>query len=915
MKEITYLAPNANGSELLKSLALQGRNSFNLKIVSAVELSRLALMRCAIPISEDFLSSKEETALISEAVKEIIKVSGNKCYIDNPTYSDIKEISRAIRTIRSLVSCENSTEDKAPAADFNNEDVFIEARLLSSEVIFREKNEFLLSVYRKYKEILAERNLIDSVSLIRKAIENCTSLNAEIEFHTLKEYPLAPLEKTLIETLSLKKVKDIESDLLSLFKVPQAPLHINSFKNCYGAPNEVEMILTDIYKHRKLDECTVAVTGDSIYAQLFLDYALLYDIPVSFGCGVPIINSNPAKLLEQYRQWVAGGIFSPQALKNMLLGSVFNRDKLEELYPNKPDKNICKNLEDILEGLRLTNSPSENIKRIADFIKALDEEKEILANDRQSKDYIHHQNKEQCIPYLKVLANELALPVEDFINRYAYIRKKTETCSQRLLMSLDMVSLKTVCQEISLLRKSGVDKNSDDLYTNTLGLKVSLGKSESGHLLITSIDGALSALKKNLYIAGLSASIYPGSPKENYLLLDNDLSQFGDGAQYLKADNIITKKKDKLLYLLKLASSLNTDISISFAGLNVSELKHDNGSSLVLKLLRDNYGENLSVKELEENITKIKYFEPAISVSRAIGQAYSEGRTIESEDSTSKSNHNTKEDKINLNKALDKEYSPTALEIFFTCKKRFMFNKILNLPEVNDEKNFEVIAANEAGTLAHSLMEKLANTEMTEDEFLKLSEQYFDRFMLSHPALIPEHVNAEKEQFLEMMKTAYDMDGDNHREVVLKEEDIHHTHSTGVKLHGYPDRVEKLEDGTYMVVDYKTARKVSHVKNDINSCLQIVIYAYLLSKKGYKVSKGEYRYIRLNEKVECSYNNEMESALDEKLKEFKEHLENADFPDIVTETQELGLSATEDNCKYCKFSLICTKNQGELNDE
>lgn len=41
---------------------------------------------------------------------------------------------------------------------------------------------------------------------------------------------------------------------------------------------------------------------------------------------------------------------------------------------------------------------------------------------------------------------------------------------------------------------------------------------------------------------------------------------------------------------------------------------------------------------------------------------------------------------------------------------------------------------------------------------------------------------------------------------------------------------------------------LSHEEDDIDTCLQILIYAYLLELQGHKVSEGEYRYLRLNKK-------------------------------------------------------------------
>lgn len=872
MRERIILAPGANGGELTKSLAMHGVNCFNLRIVGAGELARLALMRSGIAVEEEFVSSREETTIVAEAVK-------GEDYFEKPTYSDIQEIAGAIRRMRCLVA-------------EGDEAAQIEATL--GKGIFKEKNTALVSVYRKYMQIIAARKLMDSVLLIRKAIAECSPVDAD--FETLEEYPLNPLEQALLTKLSNDNVR--EQKLQSLFGINDTPLKIQSFKNNYGAPNEVETILTEIYSEKKLDRCTVAVTDNSTYGQLFFDYALLYDLPVTFGCGIPVINSNPARLLVLYYHWMTGGFFGAYAINEMLSSKAFNRSKLYELYPEADEAFSWNVYREVLGGIRLTNDGAVNERRIADFKKAIEEE-EKLVSPEDEKAYREFNRKRLCIPYLEILARELALPAEDFISKYAFIRRGTETNTQRLLMMLDMAAASAIYEELRIIRSSGVEQATEDMILNVLKSSVASGRSEEGKLFVTGIDGALSNVRDNLYIAGLSASKYPGSPRENYLLLDEDLRLFGEGAEYLTSDGRIKRKRDRLLILARLSSGLGSSIYVSFAGMNVSELKRDNASSLVYELYREESGKNATSKEMEEHITKVAYFAPAISATRKVGEAYNEGRMI------APALSEEVKDAIEVYWDLEKAWSPSALDTFFGCPRSFMLGYILGIPEPDDDKPFEVIAANKSGTLAHTLMEQLANTDMSLEDFLTLSGEYFDRFIAEHPPLVAQNAEGEKEQFLDMMETAYNMDP--HREVVLKEEDVSCVHESGVKIHGYPDRVEKLEDGSYLVVDFKSARSISHISDDLDTCLQIVIYAYLMEQKGYKVSGGEFRYIRLGETVSCKYDEEMKNRLFDKLSIFKKYLEAADFP-IPEGAYERNRDKDDpDPCKYCKYGLICGK--------
>ena len=64
MKEKIILAPGANGTELLRSLAKFGVNTLGVRIMSSVELAKFALMKSGISITEEFLTRKEAPSVI-----------------------------------------------------------------------------------------------------------------------------------------------------------------------------------------------------------------------------------------------------------------------------------------------------------------------------------------------------------------------------------------------------------------------------------------------------------------------------------------------------------------------------------------------------------------------------------------------------------------------------------------------------------------------------------------------------------------------------------------------------------------------------------------------------------------------------------------------------------------------------------
>ena len=868
MREKIIVAPGLNGTELTSSLAMHGINTINMRVCNAGELARMAFMRSGIHIAEDFIDSVEEDAVIAKAIE-------GEAYFGRTTYSDIQEITRAVRRMRFLVS----DDDEGKAMEN-----------ILSKGIFVDKNKALISVYKKYVNALTAEKVVDAVALVRKAIAECGPFSAD--FFILEEYPLSPLEKKLVDKLSDGNYKSIS--ISELYGVSGEKTKISSYKNCYGAPNEVETVLEQIYRNKKADQCTVAVTDPSTYGQLFYDYALLYDLPITFGTGIPIINSNPARLLSLYYAWTTSGFFGADAINDMLNNGAFDKSKLYEQFPEREEDFRWSVFYEVLGGLRFTNDEKTNKKRLQEFNKAVEEELALLG-ESEGKNYKTVYRRQLCIPCLEVMAKELALPTEVFISKYSYIRKGAESNRDKLIMKLDAAAKSTIYEELKVIRESGIVQDSDSIILNILGSNVCVQRSEPGKLHVTFVDRAITCIRDNLFIMGLSASKYPGSPKENYLLLDEDLKLFGDGADYLTSEARILRKRTQLMKLAKLATALGTEIYVSYAGLNVSELKKDNASSMIFELFREANGKAATSKGLDSCTEKVDYFKPAISLSRLIGDAYNQGKAIRCE---------AKDDNDNDIPAwnLEKEYSPTALEAFFDCPRRFWLGNILGIPEPDETDPFEVISAKANGTLAHELMEETGGKDVTEEDFLQMSGEYFDRYISENPPLIAENVDAVKEQFMDMMETAYEMDP--HREIALQEEDIHCVHESGVKLHGFPDRVEKLEDGSYLIVDFKTGRKVVHKDDDIESCLQVLIYAYLMEQHGYKVSGGEYRYLRLGQTVTCKYDDDMKNQLSEKLEKFKDCMLSGDFPIPAADEEN-------DPCKYCKFGSICGKQNEE----
>ncbi|MCR5215676.1 MAG: PD-(D/E)XK nuclease family protein [Lachnospiraceae bacterium] len=875
MQERILLAPGVNGVELLKNLAMHGRNTFHLRIMNANELASYVLMRSGISITEDFVDAREEIQRIAAAIGSL-----PEGYFGKVTYADICHIASAISTIRCLV-----TED--------GEEEAVKEKLLPG--LFGEKNQALYQVYECYREGLKKDGLVDRIDVIRKAIREGDSLS-QVTFYTLKEFPLKAIEKALLEKASgsLGELDALGYETLTLPSLygtdgeetsSTSKLPWDIF-NCYGAPNEVEHILTSIYTNHSLDECVVAVSDEALYGQIFFDYALLYDIPITFGCGIPIGNSNPAKLLTQYSYWMTNGFYGKDALEQMLESpyfslsdfqkNIFTQAGLDYGEDSYPLWKAC--LANVFP-LRFTNDSETNRERIRGY-------EEVLEKHPASIPWVEGVSKEQMLSMLRAFGKELALPTEEFIRTYSRIRYGQGSYGKQLLMDLDLAAGSAIYDQLCIMKQAQTKQGMEDMIRHVLQNNIEMPSSIEGHLHVTTMDKAAISLRKCLFVAGLSASYFPGNPKEQYLLLDVDLEAWKEEGEIYSSQGRIKKKQESFLALLTQARALSNSIHLSYSGLDVSELKRNNISSSLYEIFNDfytkAYGRNATLEEFEQVIQRVEYFEPGFKFSKEIGLAYVRGDHILGD---SKAGERIVYDAPKQAEGLlAREYSPSAIHMFFDSPRDFMFRYVLGIPVPEERDVMDVYDAKEKGTLAHSLMETLAETTMEKQEFLQYCSERLDDFIKTHPPVLGTQVGAVRAQFIDMMSNAYDLEPVPKRPILLKEEELHVVHEeTGIRLMGYPDRVETLEDGSAWIVDFKTGRTIRHVKDDIQSCMQVVIYAYMLEQQNLTVSGGEFRYFVPGEVISCKYDEEMKDALTEKLTIFRSHLQAWDFPESLVE--------------------------------
>lgn len=864
MLERILFIPGTSPTELLRTLASHGVNTLGLRVMGATEFARTALMRSGVAVPQEYLARKDEAAVIDTFIRDV-------SYFKSASLADAENMASALFALRSLIT--------------EREEETIRGRFTEGE--FPAKNRAIAEVYNRYRIALSERNLIDSVGLVRKALESAKPFTCEAV--TVEEFPLSPLEEALAEACSTTRTK---TKLAELFGISgQTKIQGLSYLESYGSANEVEAILNDIAsKGYPYDRCTVAVAATSAYAQLFYEYSLTHGIDITFGCGIPITDSYPARLLRALASWDTDGYHGPDALQAVIGGEAVNRAALSKAIGVETRDDLM-TVAMILGNLKCNCDFEQTKKKLNNLKPVLEARVASFEGRRKNHAYYDSATKLRLLDAAEKLGAELAAGFSSFIRRFALIRKDVSG-------RIDKAAINVICDSIDAYVEYSGRTDIVDLIPEILGKTVCSEPSREGALHVTGIGGAFASLRDKLYIAGLSANNYPGKPTENYILLDSDYEMFGENLP--TSANRITAKKAQLKDLIRLACGLKVPVQLSFSGYNAAEMSTANPSSVLFELYQEEHGEDASTDDFNKGLLHTGYFCQDIARSDSVGRAYVEGKDLLPTE--------VKPEEESFRVGLsEKGYSPSTLEGFYACPRKYFLENVIGIEDPEEVDPFTVIDAKQVGSLAHSVMEWLAGqpNRPSKEELLQRAEEMFADHLKEYAPLNEYEAEREKKTFRKMMSEAYDRDPAN--EVESAEEKKTVLHESGITLTGYPDRVEKNPDGQYLIADFKTGRRVKHSENDIDSCLQVVIYAYMMDKLGMPISFGEYRYLRRGVTVPCAFDDDMKQQLSDRLEAFRKSLEDGDFPAFPS----------DDNCRYCTFADICQSKEetGGVEDE
>ena len=233
-----------------------------------------------------------------------------------------------------------------------------------------------------------------------------------------------------------------------------------------------------------------------------------------------------------------------------------------------------------------------------------------------------------------------------------------------------------------------------------------------------------------------------------------------------------------------------------------------------------------------------------------------------------------------------KRLSYSQLDTFKTCPLKYSYRYLLKIPSPPSH------AANFGSSVHNTLNEFYQYLKSGKDVSMDLLEELYEKNWLGLGYESKAHENTRMKRGLGVLKQFYESNSDPWVVAAYLERPFNLKLGEYV-VSGRIDRLDKLEDGTYEVIDYKTGKLKKGVNLDRD--LQLSIYA-LACRDVFRVpvSKLSLYYIEDNEKVSTSRSNA----------QIEDLIENVD--ELVDQMKKSGFEPTPGFlCKFCEFRLVC----------
>jgi len=492
-----------------------------------------------------------------------------------------------------------------------------------SAIINPKKSKDLLKIMQEYEKILEEQNYIDEAGIYLQAIKYkkknlqkkeifIVPSNIELNYlegsffrkiilpETKVAYLPAPrnLKKPTSFYLSTpdkegKNYPEIPHVLDYLYDIDKIPSNLSGKINIkliqsHGEFNEVKKIIREIKTQNiPLDKVSIFYTVQEPYSQYLYQLSRQYSFNITFGNGINIKNTSPAKLFFSLIDWIRNN-YSMAKLYHLLTGGNF---QFKEQQSN-PDTPAPQRAASLLRNSPIGRKRNRYIKGLDLSIEQLKNKIEQLSEEKQEgcrkkiKDLfwvrefitqIFHELPQENFDYT-ISPKQITRGLINIVTNYSKIDEDT---------NLDEEAIKKIKERLTILIESDYPLPNmplNEVLTLIADLikneRVNCSEPRAGCLHTASYKKGIWLNRPYNFIVGMDSTKFPDSALSGSILLDAEKNNSG------RINPNKEKGKENQYKMLQLLTSLNGKIILSYSRFNVQDNRELAPSSLMLQLYR-----------------------------------------------------------------------------------------------------------------------------------------------------------------------------------------------------------------------------------------------------------------------------------------------------------------------------------------
>ncbi len=290
--------------------------------------------------------------------------------------------------------------------------------------------------------------------------------------------------------------------------------------------------------------------------------------------------------------------------------------------------------------------------------------------------------------------------------------------------------------------------------------------------------------------------------------------------------------------------------------------------------------------------------------------------------------------------------SPTALEAYAACPRKYLFQRVLRLGEDDRPERIDEITARDRGTLMHRILERFISDALADDDVPEPGRPWSTERRAHLFDLLDQEVKAAETrgitggqvktrllrrslyaELLNFLDTDDALRADRGSTPFAAEYAFGFDDNPALeglwagrrmRLRGTVDRVDLTADGGLLVIDYKGGsrrpfEKLAENPLDDGRRLQLPLYARAVAERLGRTGAraGLYWLTKVDEIKEIALDDDLETELERAVGAALDGIGDGVFPGVPGEVVGWPRLSFE-NCRFCDFDRICpTDRQSE----